>query len=86
MFNKSKGVKETMEKLLASLIAPEQAEIFMPSDFEILKQALKRNERMKPVKFKNTFGLCPICNQDLGQTEFCSNCGQKLDWGNKNGK
>ena len=71
---------ETLEKLLATLIAPEQAEIFMPSDFEILKQALKRNEPMKPKKFKNTFGLCPICVEDLGKTKYCPNCGQKLDW------
>ena len=46
----------------------------------IVRKGLERNEPMKPVKFKNTFGLCPVCAEDLGKTKYCPNCGQKLDW------
>lgn len=34
----------------------------------------------KPIKQNDSFGLCPICKQDLGRTNYCETCGQRLDW------
>ena len=51
--------------------------------FSQIEQALKRNEPMKPIKQNDSFGLCPICKQDLGRTNFCGHCGQRLDWESK---
>lgn len=48
--------------------------------WDILEEAIKRNEPMKPIKQNDSFGLCPICKQDLGRTNYCDNCGQRLDW------
>ena len=45
-----------------------------------LNELKKRNEPMKPIKQNDSFGLCPICKQDLGRTNYCDNCGQRLDW------
>ena len=50
------------------------------SKYRFIEQALKRNEPMKPIKHNDSFGLCPICKQDLGRTNYCDNCGQRLDW------
>lgn len=45
-----------------------------------LQELVKRNEPMKPIKQNDSFGLCPICKQDLGRTNYCETCGQRLDW------
>ena len=46
----------------------------------IIHEALKRNEPMKPEKFRNTYDLCPTCAEILGETNYCPTCGQKIDW------
>ena len=51
--------------------------------FDIIEQALKRNEPIKPIKQNDSFGLCPICKTDLGRTNYCETCGQRLDWSDK---
>ena len=53
------------------------------SALDTIYQAIKRNEPMKPIKHNDSFGLCPICKQDLGRTNFCGHCGQRLDWEDK---
>ena len=59
--------------------------------YEIVKQALKRNEPMKvktvkskhPNKPKN-YHKCPNCDDEfffkLTTMKYCMKCGQKLDW------
>ena len=56
----------------------------------ILKEALKRNEPMKPIKYEFGGFQCPACgglhcqsyDSDLSERNlnFCDDCGQKLDW------
>ena len=48
-----------------------------------LNELNKRNEPMKPIKQNDSFGLCPICKTDLGRTNYCETCGQRLDWSDK---
>lgn len=52
-------------------------------DFNLLKEALKRNEPMKVDLKTECDGLydCPNCKLLVNDAdEFCSECGQKLDW------
>lgn len=55
-------------------------------DYDLLKQALKRNE---PVKYQTetyTNGFfksyaCPVCDNNIQREfDYCPYCGQKLDW------
>ncbi|MCK9482089.1 MAG: hypothetical protein M0R38_10075 [Bacteroidia bacterium] len=48
----------------------------------ILKEALERNEPMKPIYEKDGTRSCPCCkgNWLTPNFKFCSDCGQKLDW------
>lgn len=65
---------------------PQQAK----DDFQLVEQALKRNEPMKVamgmIDYIGRFSfepVCPICGQRLTMYEtekYCPNCGQKLDW------
>jgi rRNA maturation protein Nop10 len=57
--------------------------------YDLLKQALKRNEPMK-LKTKRVKvsiddyridDYCPTCDEELYTTSnYCPHCGQKLDW------
>jgi len=49
---------------------------------EIILQALKRNEPMKPIYEKDGTRSCPCCkgNWLTPNFKFCSDCGQNLDW------
>ena len=57
-------------------------------DYDLLKQALKRNEPMKIKRERISLGRgwyrfeqrCPICNFETNKGEYCLHCGQKLDW------
>ena len=56
-------------------------------EYEIVKQALKRNEPMKVLISNNTgmfSGKCGNCGKLFykrdGRLNFCYSCGQKLDW------
>lgn len=61
-------------------------------------KALKKQIPMKPNNIKSIFdfsgryyttkGNCPVCNREgLYKTDFyCNKCGQKLDWGEENGR
>jgi len=59
--------------------------------FDILRQALKRNEPMKVKQTSNEqdFSLfdCPNCDTTMyyesepHDWKYCIECGQKLDWG-----
>ena len=60
-------------------------------DYLLIKQALERNEPMKPIDVE-TFkisrigsfieGTCPTCHVKHLSPDFnyCLNCGQRLDW------
>ena len=50
--------------------------------FEQIKQALKRNEPMKPIQNNDPrFYDCPNCQENISSVEnYCPDCGQKLDW------
>ena len=56
--------------------------------FDIVEEALKRNEPVKLLKEKKylhdewymLFGKCPVCNHyNLFTSNYCSNCGQALE-------
>ena len=61
----------------------------LKDDFQLIEQALKRNE---PIKLKtNNVQVsidgyridyyCPTCDEELYTTSnYCPHCGQKLDW------
>lgn len=57
-------------------------------DFDIIEEALKRNERMAVLR-KNGNIYCPDCetllDEDTKQT-YCYVCGRNLDWGKENDK
>ncbi len=54
-------------------------------DYDLLKQALKRNEPMK-IDSPNYYGFgyfkCPKCKDIVVEEydNYCRECGQKLDW------
>ena len=60
---------------------------------EIVSKALNKQIAKKPYRNHRNclFWTCPTCNEEMywdagyGQQKFknCSNCGQKLDWGNE---
>ena len=64
---------------------------------ELAVKALENQTPMKPNNMKTIFdfsgryyatkGNCPVCNSEgLYKSDFyCNKCGQKLDWGEKNG-
>jgi DNA-directed RNA polymerase subunit RPC12/RpoP len=67
----------------------------LKDDFQLIEEALKRNEPMKPKvawineEDKNIVAYrCSNCNGSLGAKldnkpmfpNFCRHCGQKLDW------
>nr|DAM59224.1 MAG TPA: zinc-ribbon containing domain protein [Caudoviricetes sp.] len=69
--------------------------------YEVRMEAIKALEKqipMKPNNIKSIFdfsgryyttkGNCPVCNREgLYKSDFyCNRCGQKLDWGDANGK
>ena len=51
-------------------------------DFNLVEQALKRNEPMKP-NYGGKFPQCPVCRKLLHSIwqKHCDGCGQKLDLG-----
>ena len=61
-------------------------------------KALKKQIPMKPNnvrtildfsgRYYTTKGNCPVCNREkLNKSDFyCNKCGQKLDWGEENGR
>lgn len=65
---------------------------------ELAVKALEKQTPMKPNNMKTisdfsgryyiTKGNCPVCNiEELYISDFyCNKCGQKLDWGEKNGR
>lgn len=63
-------------------------------DFNLLKEALKRNEPMKvdletDVYFSDGYYyFCPKCGEPLIERwhNYCPDCGQKLDWSEENEK
>ena len=54
--------------------------------FDIIEQALKRNEPMKVELVKHYVGFgyykCPKCEKTIIEADYnyCPDCGQKLDW------
>jgi len=65
---------------------------------ELAVKALEKQTPMKPNDMKTisdfsgryytTKGNCPVCNiEELYKSDFyCNKCGQKLDWGEENGR
>lgn len=65
---------------------------------ETAAKALEKQIPMKPNNMKTisdfsgryytTKGNCPVCNiEELYKSDFyCNKCGQKLDWGEENGR
>ena len=49
--------------------------------YDLLKQALKRNEPMKP-NYGGRFPQCPVCKRLLHSIwqKYCDNCAQAIDW------
>lgn len=59
-----------------------------------LQKLVDKAESVKPIKFEATYdGVkiskceCPICENLLTpEYDYCSNCGQRIDWGENNEK
>ena len=61
------------------------------SDYDLLKQSLKRNDPMKVLEpqeneHEGILAKCPNCKNHIyydnyEDFNFCIRCGQKLDWG-----
>ena len=50
-------------------------------------QAIKKQMPRKPIEEETTgFKVCPYCEIPIDEysTNYCSNCGQKLDWSGEN--
>ena len=47
-------------------------------DFALIKEALKRNEPMKPIKDKENY-RCARCHH-MVDNHYCSDCGGAVDW------
>ena len=84
-----KMFKERLEKHSHRNIVPEY--------LKAMEMAIKALEKQIPKKpgnkiysfyphstlLKNKYGKCPICKSDQVWDEYCANCGQKLDWSEK---
>lgn len=47
-------------------------------------KALEKQIPKKPVMDYPTVASCPMCDEVIcPHTEYCPDCGQKLDWGNE---
>ncbi len=46
-----------------------------------LDELVKKSTPMKPT-FVESYpsGECPNCNESIGSRNYCSNCGQAIDW------
>jgi hypothetical protein len=53
-------------------------EEYLEEDIKNLQELVDKATPIKPIKSDNSFGLCPVCNNDLGTTPYCPNCGQAL--------
>ena len=80
---------EALEKLKLFIMNKGDV-IFLPSDYDVLLKALKRNEPMKITQTSNEqdFSLfdCPNCDTTMyyeskpEDWKYCIECGQKLVW------
>lgn len=57
---------------------------------EEVRSAVERQQEKQVINIskgdKLRFGTCPICNRRISTVEggnYCQNCGQKLDWGER---
>lgn len=89
------------EEALKELRYPELPDGLVIVDLETRQEAIKALEKQIPMKPDNiksildfsgryytTKGNCPVCNSEgLNKLDFyCNKCGQKLDWGEENGR
>lgn len=78
-----KSIKEMYAKDTPSEIALNEA------IKSLEKQIAKKVENKKYLFHKNStllkhkYGECPICKSMQEDDEYCANCGQKLDWSDK---
>ena len=51
----------------------------------LLQELVDRDTPMKPDYPKEyPSACCPKCSQNLGDNNFCRNCGQRIDWNENN--
>lgn len=89
------------EEALKKLRYPELPYGLVMVDLETRQEAIKVLEKQIPMKPNNiksildfsgryytTKGNCPVCNREgLYKSDFyCNKCGQKLDWGEEDGR
>ena len=60
------------------------------NEFEVeVRETMEKGKPMKPIKDKYGNSDCPVCNayvefsgnQSYYKHEYCSGCGQAIDWG-----
>lgn len=50
-------------------------------EFNAVKNALEKQIPKKPKSRKNTtYAFCPCCDSGNLQNDYCTDCGQKIDW------
>lgn len=48
---------------------------------KVVKQALEKQLSKKPKKRKDTtYNFCPCCDSGNLMNDYCTDCGQKIDW------
>ena len=83
LISKLGGLKTEEEIKLYNSIIQELSSSFSTRD---IPKKVKQYTRETSYQHDETFGMCLNCGEeDLKEnSNYCPNCGQKLDWGNEN--
>ena len=81
---------ESLKDNSQSFIEEDEPESIWVQDIKALEEAIsfigyRREKKVKKEKTLVGRFRCPTCNaafiEGMGKTNYCGNCGQKLDWG-----
>ena len=56
--------------------------------WNVLYKAIEKQNAKKPIRKEqrdtqwqiDTWHECPVCQEEIYQTDYCPGCGQKIDW------
>lgn len=70
---------ENLKYLISSDCTDNQMDFV--EEIEMGIQALEKQMPKKPKSRKNTtYAFCPCCDSGNLQNDYCTDCGQKIDW------
>lgn len=78
---------ENIDNILSSpILCDESIEYQLTTDdidcLEMAKEVLEKQIPIKPVE-RFPFNYCPKCERSVFNTKYCPDCGQALDWSDK---